>query len=225
MSRLGFCKYFAPLFRFPEENYRELVNRCQKHLETHYPGEARIFEPFNEFVLQFPPSTVEEVFIRTFEVQAFCHLEVGYVLFGEDYKRGTFMVKMNKEHKAAGNDCGEELADHLGNILNLLPQMKDEQTVSELVTLLLIPALEKMLGEFNPEKLEQKKRSMEKHHKALLEDPAGRGNIYARPLEALLKVFRKEFGHLLMEKEKAETQMENGLARKQARAFLGKSKI
>ena len=66
----------------------------------------------------------QEYYISTFDVQAICFLDIGYVLFGEDYKRGIFLVNIKKEQIKAGNDCGSELPDHLPNILTLLPKMQ-----------------------------------------------------------------------------------------------------
>jgi hypothetical protein len=45
---------------------------------------------------------------------------LGYVLFAEDYKRGDFLVKVKNEQRKVNNDCGEELADNLPNILTLM---------------------------------------------------------------------------------------------------------
>lgn len=92
---------------------------------------------------------MEELYTRTFDIQAVCPLDVGYVLFGEDYKRGHFLVKMRELHEAYGNDCGTELADHLPNILRLLPLMPDPGEAGEFVNRLLLPAVEKMLEGFS----------------------------------------------------------------------------
>ena len=46
--------------------------------------------------------------------QVLATLDIGYVLFGDDYKRGELLANLNQEHRKANNDCGTELADHLG---------------------------------------------------------------------------------------------------------------
>jgi len=81
-------------------------------------------------------------------VNALCYLDIGYILFGEDYKRGEFLVKLSQEHKTAGNDCGSELADHLPNILRLFEKAEDKKFVEELAYCLVIPALREMLSGF-----------------------------------------------------------------------------
>ena len=65
-----------------------------------------------------------ELYLRTFDVQAITTLDIGYVLFGEDYKRGALLAGLSAEHKKVSNDCGIELADHLPNVLRLLPKME-----------------------------------------------------------------------------------------------------
>ena len=51
-----------------------------------------------------PSRKWEEIYTRTFDVQAITTLDVGYVLFGDDYKRGELLVNLNNEHTKAGND-------------------------------------------------------------------------------------------------------------------------
>ncbi len=100
--------------------------------------------------LRYPAGDVEmeELYTRTFDVQAIAYLDVGYVLFGEDYKRGHFLVKMQALQREYDNDCGTELPDHLPNILTLLPKMADQQEVEELVGKLVLPAIDKMTQGF-----------------------------------------------------------------------------
>lgn len=100
--------------------------------------------------LRYPEgdTEMEEVYTRTFDVQAIAYLDVGYVLFGEDYKRGHFLVKMQGLQQECGNDCGTELPDHLPNILTLLPRMADQEEAGELVNKLVLPAIDKMVQGF-----------------------------------------------------------------------------
>lgn len=112
---------------------------------------------------------MEELYTRTFDIQAVCHLEVGYVLFGEDYKRGHLLVKMQGLHQEYGNDCGTELADYLPNILTLLPRM-DHEEAGELVGKLVEPAVAKMIQGFK-----------------------GDGNIYADILRSVSQVLKEDY--------------------------------
>jgi hypothetical protein len=136
---------------------------------------------------------MEELFMRTFEVQSVTTLDIGYVLFGDDYKRGKLLVHLNQEHRKAENDCYHELADHLPNILRLLPKMDDTALRQELVEKIVVPALNKIIGEFDPQKVAEKNKVYQKHHKALLEEPPGYGTIYVYPLKAVLLALQQDF--------------------------------
>ena len=80
------------------------------------------------FSTRFPQRTLDlqELHTRTFDVQSLTTLDIGYVLFGDDYKRGALLSNLNQEHSRAENDCRGELADHLPNLLRLIPKLKDQ---------------------------------------------------------------------------------------------------
>jgi len=137
---------------------------------------------------------MQELHTRTFEVQAITTLDLGYLLFGDDYKRAELLVNLSREHTAAGNDCGYELADHLPNVIRLTGKMEDAETKCELMTKLICPGLMKMISEFDPHSLGKKNEVYVRHHKTLIEMPGEYGTLYQRPLIVLLEIFRKEFG-------------------------------
>ena len=88
---------------------------------------------------------MEELYIRTFDVRAICHLDIGYIVFGDDSKRGRFLYHMKEEQICAGNDCGSDLADFLPNILTLLWKTNNPDFAEELTVSILLPALSKIL--------------------------------------------------------------------------------
>ncbi len=133
------------------------------------------------------------MFTRSFDVQAITTLDLGYVLFGDDYKRGAVLVNLNREHREAGVECYSELADHLPNILRLLAKMQKPDLRSELVEKIVAPALQRIIAEFNPEKMEKKKAVYKKHHKTLIESSERYGTIYQYPLKALYRVLKTDF--------------------------------
>lgn len=75
-------------------------------------------------------------------------MDVGYILFGEDYKRGEFLVQMNKVHARYGHELGSELGDYLPRMINLLGLINEEEEREELTLKILIPAIEKMISSF-----------------------------------------------------------------------------
>lgn len=137
---------------------------------------------------------LQELYTRTFEVQAVTTLGVGYVLFGDDYKRGALLSNLNREHNDADNDCRGELADHLPNVLRLIPKCKDHNLLEELVEQILVPALMLMIREFDPARIAKKNANYRKHYKTLIDSASGcDATIYCLMLKAVLHVLAKDF--------------------------------
>ncbi len=184
----------AELFGYPEADFRLKVREVQEYLDREYSEAGEILLPFTELISRIPHTAQEELFTRTFDVQAITTMDLGYVLFGDDYKRGAILVNLNREHREAGNDCGNELADHLPNVLRLLAKMKKPELRVELVQKIVSPALRKIIDEFDPRKIEQKNKIYHKHHRTLLERPENFGTIYQFPVKAVYTVLNHDFG-------------------------------
>lgn len=206
----------ARIFHYPDADFQAHVARVQAFLDTCYPEAAICFQPFTEVVCTIPIEALEELYTRSFEVQAITTLDLGYVLFGDDYKRGQLLVHLNREHQEAGNDCGGELSDHLPNILRLLSRMGDTALRDELVEKIVLPALARIIKEFDPEIIQRKSKVYEKHHRTVIERSLMYGTLYQHPLTAVLLVLAKDFG-VSMEKlpdiskaffKNVETEME-----------------
>ena len=140
---------------------------------------------------------MQELFIRSFDVQAVTTLDIGYVLFGDDYKRGELLSNLNREHVAAHVDCGHELADHLPNVLKLLARLEDEELIDEFVKQIIAPALNKMIDEFDSERIQKKNESYAKHYKTLIDTPVASTEamtLYKHALRGLFEVLSDDFG-------------------------------
>ncbi len=161
---------YASLLCYPTSELKEAVKKNEAIILKDYPENKGNINAFQSFVEDLPLDKQREYYIRTFDVQALCYLDIGYILFGEDYKRGEFLVNMQKEHKKAENNCGSELADHLPNMLNLLPKIKDVEFAKELAYSIMIPALKEMLKRFKDE-----------------------DNVYRKILSILLNLMEKDF--------------------------------
>ncbi len=183
----------ANLFRYPMAEYKSHVNECNDYVQTHFPEASKEMETFTSFVNGKTAFEIEEVFGQTFHIQAICFLDLGYVLFGEDYKRGDFLVQMKNEQAKANNDCGSELADNLPNVLSLIPLLKDEEFRTELGARIIIPAIEKMIGEFDSARMELKTKVRKKKEKVILLENLEGGNIYQHAIKALLAVLKEDF--------------------------------
>lgn len=187
----------ADLFFYPEnESYKEKVKEIHNYLLNVDPEAADAMQPFMDFMEISSFQEMQELFLRSFDLQAITTLDIGFVLFGEDYKRGKLLVHLNEEHRNVGNDCHSELSDHLPNILNLLGKMKDVAIRNEIATRLVMPAIEKMIKEFSIEKIEKKDVVYKKHQKVLLDYSTGYRMIYQTLLQALFIAMKKDFDYV-----------------------------
>lgn len=184
----------ADIFAYPREGYTGRVKERQSFLDRYLPEAGRLLRPFTGYMSTLSLTAQEELFLRSFEVQAVTTLDLGYVLFGDDYKRGALLVNLNREHRQAQNDCGTELADHLSNVLRLLPKMQDEQIVEELVRRIVAPALKRMIRGFGPEQIKLKDKFYKKKHQTVIDRPADNHTIYVKALEALYCLLKHDFG-------------------------------
>jgi nitrate reductase assembly molybdenum cofactor insertion protein NarJ len=123
------------------KDFQALVN---EHFPEHSPTVTRVMDTF----IQMNILQQQEYYLKTFDVQAVCYLDLGYVLFGEDYKRAQLLVNLQSEHKVAGVDCGTELGDHLPNVLVLLSKTTDPDFAEELGFIITTPAVRFMLSKF-----------------------------------------------------------------------------
>jgi len=194
-------RLMAVLLDFPEQGLKEEVNEVQTFLESRYPDVVDNFRPFYELVKGISIDDIQELYTRTFEVQAITTLDLGYLLFGDDYKRAELLVNLNREHTTIGNDCGHELADHLPNVIRLITLLEDDELRQELLRKLIIPGLKKMIGDYDPEKLKRKNEVYVKHHKTLIELKEYGGSIYQFPIITLLSMIETDFGLTAVEKE------------------------
>ena len=187
----------AGLFEYPDAGYPERVRQIKKFLDGNYPEAAGEIGKFLDYLPADDLLTMQELFTRSFDVQAIATLDIGYVLFGDDYKRGELLANLNQEHHKANNDCGTELADHLPNILRLMSILRDEELVRDLAYAIIAPALLEMIGEFAVERLEKKNKSYEKHYKTLIETPVAIKNdavtLYKFALNSLYQVLKQDF--------------------------------
>lgn len=196
MKLLTHYHSIADLFVYPDLEYPQRVKKVIDLLNGNYPQAVTDLERFLDLLPEQELRTMQELFTRTFDVQSATTLDVGYILFGEDYKRGELLANLNREHLAVDNDCYNELADHLPNILRLMAKLKDRELVDELVEEILAPALSMMISEFVPERIEKKNEAYKKHFKTLIEAAAKEievTTLYQHALKSLYEVLKQDF--------------------------------
>jgi nitrate reductase assembly molybdenum cofactor insertion protein NarJ len=186
----------AMLFHYPDAEYSLIVREVESLLSQLYPETQTTFKEFAQIAYNSSLEELEELFARTFDVQAITTLDIGYVLFGDDYKRGELLVNLNRGHKEVDNDCGNELADNLSNMLKLLPKMKDSELQNELIQKIIMPALTKIIKEFEVESVNLKNKLYRKQFKTIIEQSEDYGRIYRNPLMVVYKIIEKDFGYV-----------------------------
>lgn len=143
--------HIAHLFNYPGGEYRTVTEKLYSELQEYNESLVDDFLPVAGHFTSNSPAELQEYYIRTFDVNATCYLDIGYVLFGEESKRGQFLLNMKSEQIKADNNCGTEFPDHLPNFLTLLPKIEDRLFREELAVTILLPALKHMLGNFTKE--------------------------------------------------------------------------
>ena len=105
---------WAPLVSYPGEDYQARVRECG--------------QPLVEFAREIDGLTVErlqELYTQTFDWNPDTTLDIGWHLFGEDYNRGDFLVKLRGALRAHGVAESQELPDHLSHVLPLMDRMPE----------------------------------------------------------------------------------------------------
>lgn len=140
----NWCLLMAPLLEYPDAGYRDHARRAAEGCP------AAVREQLETFVAEvsgLPLASLEESFIQAFDLNPDCALDIGWHLFGEDYARGEFLVKMKGEHRKYGVDEHSELPDHLPTVLRLLAIMPEEEA-AQFAPQFLAPALIKIRSHF-----------------------------------------------------------------------------
>ncbi len=196
MAQRSHYRMLSALFEYPDADYPDKIGEVRDYLLAHYSEAAVELNRFIELLPADDVMSMQELFTRSFDVQAATTLDVGYVLFGDDYKRGMLLANLNREHRNAGVDTGTELADYIPNILRLMAVLEDEEVLHDLAYAILGPALLEMVGEFSADRIQKKEESYKKHYKTLIETPAVEVEavtLYQFALKALYAVLKKDF--------------------------------
>ncbi|HEX5809866.1 MAG TPA: nitrate reductase molybdenum cofactor assembly chaperone [Anaerolineales bacterium] len=142
---------FAGLLEYPTAAVAQQAEQCLEQLKPVHPEAAEAFERFACAMGQYSLEQIQELYTTTFDMQPVCYPYVGYHLFGESYKRGAFMARLNEAYRTFGYSAGEELPDHMSTILRFLgldAANRQGEFCRSLVDEGLVPALGKMLQTF-----------------------------------------------------------------------------
>jgi nitrate reductase assembly molybdenum cofactor insertion protein NarJ len=112
-------------------------------LEDGYAEAAALLQPLHDHVRAMSNEEVQELYTRTFDINAVCTLEIGWHIYGEDYARGALLVKLREQLRLVNVPESCELPDHLTHVLLLMGRLNGEEA-DELASRYLLPGLDKM---------------------------------------------------------------------------------
>jgi nitrate reductase delta subunit len=162
----------ASLLEYPTQDWFGKYEKCKNLIFLKDSFRTEYFSGFCLAIRKFSLLELQELYTRTFDLNPVCALEVGYHLFGEDYKRGEFLARLRETENPYELGQEQQLPDYLPVMLRLLGQMEDAEERAAMIGYCLIPALKMM-----SEALEKKKNVF--------------GNIIKFLLESLKQVAQK----------------------------------
>jgi nitrate reductase molybdenum cofactor assembly chaperone NarJ/NarW len=130
----------AALFTYPGTDYMGATENAVTCSGSVAPSLIK----FARDIAAMPLSGLQELYTTAFDLSPLCALDLGWHLFGEDYKRGLFLARMRRELRAHNIPETCELPDHLSRALLLLAHMGPSQA-EEFAYAVMAPALERML--------------------------------------------------------------------------------
>lgn len=134
---------FSRLLSYPDQHTAQAAELLYIVLRGELDDAARELSQFGAFLEQHEPWQVEEAFTATFDVNPACALEVGWHLFGEEYARGMFLVRMREELRKYDLSESVELPDHISHVLTVVASMPEDEA-AKFVRACVQPAVEKM---------------------------------------------------------------------------------
>lgn len=134
----------AAMFAYPDGNIIRAAEQCGAALRGGVPEAADHLDKFIEIMKDKTIEEREEAHIRVFDWNPHCALELGWHLFGEDYSRGAFLVRMRERMRALGVEEDVELPDHITHALAVTERMPPEDA-DDFVTACVLPAVHKMI--------------------------------------------------------------------------------
>lgn len=134
----------STLLDYPDDGYIARAAACRRMLDERRDDATGTARPFFEALANMTHEEAQELYTRTFDINPVCTLEVGWHVYGEDYARGEFLVKMRQLLREHDLTESTELPDHLTHVLALLARL-DDGDADEMAARYVLPALKKML--------------------------------------------------------------------------------
>jgi nitrate reductase delta subunit len=140
---------FADLLDYPQPDLPAQAHTCARLLASDFPEASGQIQGFAERASGTSQGRLEEIYTGTFDVNPACYIFAGYMLFGEGFNRGKFLVRLQEKYRQHDFSQGNELADHVAVIFRFLGILEpDDPTVQVLIEDCLTPVITKMNAGF-----------------------------------------------------------------------------
>jgi len=153
-TRQQIYQYFGHLLDYPTPEIANQTRECAALLALKAPEAAGNLYQFLDIIDSTPMALgrLEEIYTATFDVSPACFIFAGYMLFGESFARGKFLVRLQERYRERGFSTGNELADHMAVIFRFLAILDpDTEQAQHLIEKCLVPVLQKMSANFKPD--------------------------------------------------------------------------
>lgn len=135
----------ADLLEYPRVDWKILINSTARLIQEDRADLSSRFEEFRQSVTGLELRTLQEAYLRSFDLDPDSTLEAGYHLFADDARRRMFLADLLEVELPF--DLGEDYQppDYLPIMLRLLPKLDNNEERKEFIKLALLPAVEKIL--------------------------------------------------------------------------------
>ncbi|MEI6385748.1 MAG: nitrate reductase molybdenum cofactor assembly chaperone [Spirochaetota bacterium] len=141
---------------YPEDRSRVLEDSVLVEDFMRERGLAASLADFADFASSSSLAALQEEYVGTFDFNPATAPYLGHHLFGDNQKKGSYMMLLKREYSRWGyQPAGTELVDHLSVVLGFLAHLS-RQTGTEdsrsLVAVQILPGIERMGAAFDAKK-------------------------------------------------------------------------
>lgn len=133
---------FADILDYPERSIARSVDDCIAELADEIPEACALLMDFQSAITEKDIGQLQELYTNAFDLRPECTPNLGYHMFGDDARRGIFLVEMKERMEARGIPLGTELADHISLILRYLDVAGEDR--APVVEDCLLPSISRM---------------------------------------------------------------------------------
>ena len=132
---------YAGILLYPEQDHGDKVRSCINEFTDEHADVREMVIDYSSRVVPLSLSEMEELYIKTFDLNKAGTLDLGWHLFGEDYNRGLFLVKLRQYLQLLEIEETSELPDHVSQVLRVLGRMSRDEA-NQFAYACVIPSLE-----------------------------------------------------------------------------------